>query len=383
MTTSPFSQPPTPGSFDPDHPERTVVRISDPGTLISAVPALLGFHPHRSLVAVCFTGTGVGAVMRHDLELGDGDRIAPPMDLVLAQFAGVADREGADRVLVLMIDDRLPARPHPTDLARHRLLVDEFSNLLWRSDIELGQVLVCPRIVAGAPWWDLGGGHGGTLPDPGSSEVAVAQVVGGRAIRASRNEIEALVAPAAPAVRDRIADRIDDARERRVQATALNRAAADRTTVERAGLDTVLARIAQLEAGDEPDGPATAELALALEITAVRDAVLALALGEQADAAEQLWIHLARVLPDPERAEPLALLGYSAYARGDGPLAGVALGAALAADPCHGLAALLDRALQAGIRPTSLRELAELGHDIAGDLGIALPPMTPLPSGGV
>ncbi len=360
-----------------------MVRISDPGTLISAVPALLGFHPRRSLVAVCLTGAGVGAVMRHDLELGADDRLAPVMDLVLAQFAGVAAREGADRVLVLLVDDRLPARPRPADLMRHHLIVDEFSDLLWHNDIELAQALVCPRIAVGAPWQDLDGGHCGTLPDPGSSEVAVAQVVGGRVIRASRSELDDVIAPAAPPVRERVADLIDDARERRVQAAALAPVAADRTTVERAGLDTVLARITQLDSGDEPDPAAIADLALALEITAVRDAVLALALGEQADAAEQLWIHLARMLPDPERAEPLALLGYSAYARGDGPMAGIALAAALAADPCHGLAGLLDRALQNGVRPTSLRELAELGHDIAGDLGIDLPPPAPLPPCGV
>ena len=42
---------------------------------------------------------------------------------------------------------------------------------------------------------------------------------------------------------------------------------------------------------------------------------------------------LARTLPDPWRIEALVLLAFSAYARGDGPLAGVSLEAALRSDP--------------------------------------------------
>jgi hypothetical protein len=51
----------------------------------------------------------------------------------------------------------------------------------------------------------------------------------------------------------------------------------------------------------------------------------------------------------------LALLAVSAYVRGDGPLTGVALSAALAADPGHRMAGLLDVALHGGVRPEELR----------------------------
>ena len=45
------------------------------------------------------------------------------------------------------------------------------------------------------------------------------------------------------------------------------------------------------------------------------------------------------------------LLAFSAYARGDGPLAGVSLDAALRCDPTHRMAGMLDTALQSGMRP--------------------------------
>ena len=47
----------------------------------------------------------------------------------------------------------------------------------------------------------------------------------------------------------------------------------------------------------------------------------------------------------------------SAYLRGDGPLAGIALEAVLAENPHHRMAGMLDTALQSGVRPDEIREL--------------------------
>jgi hypothetical protein len=76
----------------------------------------------------------------------------------------------------------------------------------------------------------------------------------------------------------------------------------------------------------------------------------------------------------PWRAEALVLLAFSAYVRGDGPLAGVALEAALCGDPTHRMAGMLDTALQTGMRPEQIRELAATGYRLADQLGVRLPP---------
>ena len=73
--------------------------------------------------------------------------------------------------------------------------------------------------------------------------------------------------------------------------------------------------------------------------------------------AEALWTLLARVLPEPWRAEALVLLAVSAYVRGDGSLAGTAVLAALADDAEHPMAGMLDTALQDAVRPEEIREL--------------------------
>jgi hypothetical protein len=117
-----------------------------------------------------------------------------------------------------------------------------------------------------------------------------------------------------------------------------------------------------------------AQLGCALGDVQVRDTLYALAVGENADAAETLWAVLTRVLPQPWRVEALVLLAFSAYARGDGPLAGVSLQAALRCEPDHRMAGMLDQALQSGLRPERIRELAGTGYRLAKRLGVRLPP---------
>jgi hypothetical protein len=98
-------------------------------------------------------------------------------------------------------------------------------------------------------------------------------------------------------------------------------------------------------------------LAAALADPLVRDAALArCATPAGSSGAEQLWAALARETPDPEAAEPAALLAACALLRGDGALAGIALDRAERAWPGHRLTGLLRAALLAGIRPEQLRE---------------------------
>jgi hypothetical protein len=101
-----------------------------------------------------------------------------------------------------------------------------------------------------------------------------------------------------------------------------------------------------------------AEVASALCDHRVRDACLPWCTGTGAAAAERLWLALVRATPAPERAEPAALLGLTAYLRGDGGLASVALEAALHACPQHSLSGLLRAALDGGLPPELLRGVA-------------------------
>ena len=132
-----------------------------------------------------------------------------------------------------------------------------------------------------------------------------------------------------------------------------------------------MAAAARVAAGDELPDAVLARLACALTDPQVRDTLYALAVGDGAAQAEALWAVLSRTLPAPWRVEALVLLAFSAYARGDGPLAGVSLEAALRCDPTHRMAGMLDTALQSGMRPEQIRELAATGYRLAKRLGSA------------
>ena len=118
-----------------------------------------------------------------------------------------------------------------------------------------------------------------------------------------------------------------------------------------------------------------AELGCALTDVQVRDTLYALAVGENAGEAESLWALLARTLPQPWRVEALVLLAFSAYARGDGPLAGVSLEAALRCEPDHRMAGMLRHgtAVRHADRSTS-GNWRSPDTDWPKQLGVRLPP---------
>ncbi|UYP20633.1 DUF4192 domain-containing protein [Rhodococcus sp. Z13] len=381
MTTS------TPSS---SHPSSPPLRLADVGELIAALPALMGFPPVRSIVVMCLTPSGIapsrptartasiGAVMRHDLLIpGPGEPVPDRMDEAFRRFRAVCAREGAESVAAVLVDDRLtdPGADGIADLCR---LVDVFADRLDVVGIDLAGVYAVPEIAAGATWFVPGRDVSGRVADPAASVVAAARVYEGSPIRGSRDELAALLAPYPSAVRQEVArciDEVVDSRDREYERVARSGGG---ERADRLELETVLAHIRAHAAGTSLSPSDHAELAVLLANRTVRDAVMGLANGALARDAERLWIELARVLPDPERADAAALVGFGAYVRGDGPLAGVAFAAALGSDPRHRLSDLLDQALQAGLRPDAIRGLAETGHEIASRLGVTLPP----PEGG-
>jgi outer membrane biosynthesis protein TonB len=127
----------------------------------------------------------------------------------------------------------------------------------------------------------------------------------------------------------------------------------DRT---RARLDAVRAAIAAAVATPPTLSDADViRLAKALSDHRIRDTCLDFDELPDVAAAERLWTALARATPPPEGAEPACLLAFSAYARGDGVLAGIALTRAEAADPGHRLSSLLRSALTLGLAPGKIR----------------------------
>ena len=319
-------------------------RITSPGSLIGAIPAVLGFVPAKSLVLVTVEKGRLGAVLRADLSadlIDHADRLA-----------GAAASAGAESVIIVIVDDDGALCPMCKD--DHGRLCEAIGGALAGHEISVSAAHVVDVIGVGGTWHRIDGcADSGPVEDPQSSPLAAAAVLEGRRLHRRREDLQDLIAVTDPARAAALADLIAAAngkRDTELRADADGRRCRD--------LTVTLASAAGIAAGTGLDDTTIADLACAMTDGAVRDMLYALVVGEESGALENLWAELSRTLPAPWRAESLALAAFWAYVRGDGPLAGIALEAALAVNPAHRMARLLDAALQAGMHPTKIRELA-------------------------
>ncbi|WP_280406512.1 DUF4192 domain-containing protein [Nocardia brasiliensis] len=351
------------------------VSLDNPGDLIAALPSALGFTPHRSLavLVLCDTTSAsasslqVTALVRIDLD--------SPVQSMAPVIRRICRSCESTLVSVVVVDDRLEmstAREHPISKRPYRKLIKALTRLLYEAGIELCAAWATPAIESGAPWCRVRGRTDtGVLPDPSTSMFAAKTAAEGDHTFSSRSELAALLDVDQP-MADRVAELLPLAEAVVDQQTMLASPGGDPDVYPRRALERLLWLISSVESGHLPTLVETVQTAIALRDRRVRDSVLAIAVGPHAHAAESLWLHLTRSLPTSERAGAATLVGYSAYARGDGALAGLALQRALEADPEHSMAILLETALSLGMKPQHLRRLARSGVIAAHELGIDL-----------
>ncbi|WP_280437493.1 DUF4192 domain-containing protein [Nocardia carnea] len=339
-------------------PDRAVW-IDDPGEFMASVPAILGFVPHRSLVVALLSLVSnrriaaINAVIRCDLH--------DPHDMADA-VATAAAANSADAVLVFVIDDRQPPL-HPYDtvlIAVHDRLAE--------SDIEVKGAWTVDRLTTGQRWRSLRPPHrAGRLPDPATTVTAVDRVYRGGSVAPDRRTLEDLFTPL-PTLGKQISEHLPDAE------TRLHPGDADARTRRR--IRTMLHTEAAADADVRPGPRALAETAVAWRDDPARDATLALAGTVHANAAEQIALTLTRAQTGKDRARAASVLAFLTYHRGEGTLAGMALEAALTADPYNSLAALLRTALDCALPADRMHTTARHAREALAAEGFTIPPET-------
>jgi len=342
-----------------------VLRLTDPASILTSVPYLVGFDPQESLVLMALHGPRkrVGLTLRVDL--GDGTSRADRV--IAAEAAGHVVRELADAqpaaALAVVYTNEGPAGGNGTRAGSgaHEALVIELTARLSAAGVELVSVLR----VSGGRWWaddpcaDISccppGGQPVPQPRTGAASssatlAAATFVADGRAVLPDRAALEHLLDPDPradhEAVRDALLEGDDGERGSRIDA---------RVTLRR------LRRAArEVTAGRQLSDAALGRLAAGLRSVAVRDQVLSLVVDPDAAGIREVLIHLVRRLPPPDDAHAAAMLAWVAHAEGSGALANVAVDRALAGVPDHSLARLVDAALRGGLPPKRLHEVAHL-----------------------
>ncbi|WP_219413407.1 DUF4192 domain-containing protein [Pseudonocardia nigra] len=345
------------------------VTVRNPGELIAAIPAVMGFRPRESLVVLALGGAAgrtLGLTLRADLP--PPEHAADVADTVVRTV--LRDRPAGAAVIV--VAGRTGADPP------HAALVDLVVRGLQRQDVPVPTVMWVESITGGTRWACYGPcGCTGVLPDPASTAYVAAAVASGTVVRDDRGDLERMVAPADPerirrreellvrAVDELVARHVLDIGPDGDGAAHEAVAGADGTAVAVVDTAIVEASAGRLDLDDER----VVSLAIALGDPAVRDVALLRCAGPAPLAAERLWTALVRETPDPEAAEPAALLAVSALLRGDGALANVAIDRAERAWPGHRLAGMLSALVATGPHPDEVREWVRSGSEVPGPGG--------------
>jgi Domain of unknown function (DUF4192) len=314
-------------------------QIRDPGDLIAAVPHLIGFHPADSLVVVLLEGRSIAVTLRVDLPDPRNDK------RTAEHLKTPAGRHPDSQAVALVIGG---GRGDPPESLPRGDLVAHLRTALRTVGVPLSCAVWTPATAKGAPWFDYDDrGHEGTVPDPQVTALAATSAALGFVTYENRAAMAEILTP-------------DDRRALLRRSAKLDRLAEQSDHDQARHRELVQAEVARANTRKRPlTDDEVVDLSYALSDLWVRDACLAYAVGEHAAAAERLWTELTRAAPPPERAEPATLLAFSAYIRGDGALASMALERADEALPGHRLAALLRMALDTGLPPTEIRSLAE------------------------
>ncbi len=165
------------------------VKLRSPADIIDAVPYLVGFEPHASLVVLSLRGprSRLGLTARIDLP---GAKSAT---VCARNFVDYLKRDGAARAIIVLYP--------PSDGIAHpsvKPLADALIKHLTRARIEVCEVLC----VCDGRWWSMQCTDAGCCPPSGTlierdatSEFAVAMTVEGHVVLGSREELAAMLDP--------------------------------------------------------------------------------------------------------------------------------------------------------------------------------------------
>jgi hypothetical protein len=336
---------------DPDHVD---VRLSEPGEIAAGLPHLLGFHPRESVVLVSLTGPSggrVGLTVRADIPPAQH---APALAAELTRSVCTARPRG---VLLAVVSEA--ADEHPLDLP-HRPLVHELVIALTMAGVPVPVAM----LVRSGRWWSYdcprpccAPGTGTALPG-GVSALEAAAVTAGLVVEPDREDlVRRITGPGglARAAMVDACDRVAAEFSARVLAAGAAAVAVESWTAVTEGVGRC--RPGGATARDRLGDREVARIVWGLRDREVRDRALELATGPDAASAEVLWTECTRRAPAPLAAAPATLLAVSAWLRGDGAMANVALTRALEREPDYALATLLAQGLAACIGPAELRAL--------------------------
>ncbi|MBB5435258.1 DUF4192 domain-containing protein [Nocardiopsis composta] len=322
------------------------ISVRRSGDVVGVVPYLVGYHPNDAVVVV-----GVhGATGRIRFVMCSRPPLPDPADVARRSLRALREH-GCTAALLVGYGPAERITPQ----------VDAFAAAARAHGVELRDAL---RVTDGRYWSYLCASTSccppeGNPVDPAGSAAVAEAVARGFSAWPDRAALLDSIAPAAGEQRARM-DRATVAAEARCARMWSRREpgghASFSTAFRAEGLRAVRAAVDGARAGRPPEAPAAvAWLALLLVSVEVRDEAWLRIDPAEAGVHVDLWRRVLRLADPCYTAAPGSLLAFAAWLRGDLALADAALDRVARAVPDYSMAALIRRALDAGMPPGGWR----------------------------
>lgn len=309
--------------------------VHDLPGLLAAAPALVGFTPHDSIVAITVHDPRrqLGLVMRVDRPRRTADQ-----HCVVDYIDTTLRRHEPDGVIIMAFG---------ADGAETISLLPVLMHL--QATMARSTEVVAVGWTDGHRWVEIGPDgpfEEGVMATEQTSAAVAAAIVAGHEILGSRDEVEAQYAPVSGPTRTRMVAAADAA----AHTLSHSLLEADPVSVVLRRIDPILAHA--LDGGGLTDGE-VALVSLALAHHEVSDEIFSRVTTDTARDWSRVWAEVSRRVVPPVEAPVLAFAAYAAWLTGDGARALIAAERACAADPQHRPAQLMLDLISRGVPPPS------------------------------
>ncbi|MEO6471932.1 MAG: DUF4192 domain-containing protein [Aeromicrobium sp.] len=309
---------------------RTAFTAHNVPDLLDLLPALFGFSPEQSFIAIATYGARrrFGFRLRMDM---------PPLDQVVAAAAQIANYlrlQDADGVILVAVTDHETVADTLMEAVR-----DELRGLPVHDAVR----------TDGATYWVYGpdGPGEGRAYVGRCSPAVVGAIVNGMQILPNR---QALVDRFAPVVGIRKVQ-MEIATEKALDRALMELPKDSDTNLAEVGLATVDPILRRQAGGATLSDDDRASLAIWVSSIGVRDELWSRMTRANANDMLELWIDISRSVVDPFEAPVLCLAAFAAWLGGDGAQALIAAERALEFEPGYSMALLILRILDGGLSP--------------------------------
>ena len=327
--------------------------LTSPHDLLAAIPFLIGYHPHNSLVMVSLKDDAVGMAMRIDLP---SEIAREGYDLLVSHLV----REEAEAALIVAYAEENSADPENVliniSAALVRAGIDIKESLIVRNN--RFRSMLCSDLTCCPP-------EGTQVPDLDSSRIAAEHVIAGHPM--PFENVDGLVQSIA-AVRTSFETGWQD----EVQEFWISSDTEEIRDLQRDGATAIIDLAGEYrQSRGAEDRELVARVIGRMSDIQVRDFALGSHSEETADFYWAMWRDLLRIAPRGFVAPIACLFAAMAYERGEGALAHKALDRALHDDDQYSLALLLRRVFTAGWPPHSFTAMRAQLHPkvVAGIFG--------------